>query len=112
MAPIVWLIVGIIGGVAVVSFWDEIQEWATSVLNRILCRIQRAFEVTSDALVYLASQGTRYYQRIKVYVRNIYTNITRVESEQKEIARYDIPEDIRLSLDQRQQEMLVLQQQI
>ncbi|TAG86216.1 MAG: hypothetical protein EAZ09_19595 [Oscillatoriales cyanobacterium] len=101
--PITWTIIigSFLGGAAVGYFWDEISAWFTRVIGYILDQINRAIEVTSDAIVYLVKQGKRYYKRVEVFARNIYSKVTRLLSEQEEISQYDIPEDLNNQLEQK-----------
>ena len=53
--PITWTIIGLsfFSGAAVGYFWDDITAWFTRVIESLLDLINRAVEVTSDAIVYL-----------------------------------------------------------
>ena len=56
--------------------------------------INRAVEVTSDAIVYLVKKGKRIYKRVEVYARNIYDKTTRLLSDQEEIYPGDVPQEL------------------
>ncbi|MDJ0615167.1 MAG: hypothetical protein QNJ63_00110 [Calothrix sp. MO_192.B10] len=107
--PISWIIIGLFAGFAVGVFWDEIKAWATRVLGYILDAVNRAIEVTSDAIVYLVKQGTRIYKRIEVYVRNVNSGGTRIEYRQEEVSPYEIPDDIQAQLERKQKLKLIQQ---
>lgn len=70
-------------GATVGYFWDEITQWATRAIGYILDRINRAIQVTSDAIVYLVKEGRRYYKKVEVYARNIYNESTQLLTEKK-----------------------------
>ncbi|MDJ0600738.1 MAG: hypothetical protein QNJ37_18065 [Crocosphaera sp.] len=89
-----WLIGSFIAGAAIGYFWDEIKEWATQVISNILDSINRAIEITSDAMVYLVKQGSRVYERVEIYVRNRMTGETKLRYKEKEIPRSDIPDEV------------------
>lgn len=97
-----WVIVAavsaIVGG-AVVYFWDDIKAWATRMIGYILDGIRKAIEVTSDAIVYLSKQGYRYYKRVEVYVRNVYSSVTRLEYREEEVTEESIPDEMRDQLE-------------
>ncbi|MCM0591767.1 MAG: hypothetical protein HEQ35_22765 [Gloeotrichia echinulata IR180] len=101
MDPITWAIIigSALVGAGVGYFWDEIKEWATRMLGYILDAINTAIEVTSDAVVYLVKEGSRVYQRMEVYVRNVRNGSTRLEYRQKEIPRAEVPNDLNAQLD-------------
>ncbi|OIP72376.1 MAG: hypothetical protein AUK43_03955 [Oscillatoriales cyanobacterium CG2_30_40_61] len=88
-------------GVGVGYFWDEIVAWANRVIGYLLAGINRAIEVTSDAIVYLVREGKRYYQKVEIFARNIYTKVTHLFSDQKEIHQSDIPEDLKEQLERK-----------
>lgn len=113
--PISWAIIigsafagGAVGG-TVGYFWDEIKAWATRMLGYILDGINTAIEVTSDAVVYLVKEGTRVYQTMEVYVRNIRTGRTRIESRQREISRSEVPPDLDAQLEEKMRLKLMQQ---
>ncbi len=87
-----------VGG-TVVYFWDEIKAWANRVIGYIVDAINYAIEVTSDAIVYLVREGQRYYKQVEVYVMDIYTGKTRIESRREEINdKSQIPQETREDL--------------
>ncbi|XWK87893.1 MAG: hypothetical protein U7127_27530 [Phormidium sp.] len=92
-----WILIGAAAlgfgtGVAIGYFWDEITAWATRVVGYILDAINYAIEVTSDAVIKLVKQGYRYYKIAEVYVMDIRTGKTRIESRQEEIPQSNIPQ--------------------
>jgi len=99
--PISWAIIigSFFAGAAVGYFWDEIQEWASQMLGYILDAVNTAIEVTSDAIVYLVKEGSRIYQTMEVFVRNVRTGSTRLESRKQEIPRSKVPDDINAQLE-------------
>ena len=99
--PISWAIIigSALAGVTVGYFWDEIQEWASRMLGYILDAVNTAIEVTSDAIVYLVKEGGRVYQTMEVFVRNVRTGSTRLESRKQEIPRSKVPDDINAQLE-------------
>ncbi|NTW21613.1 MAG: hypothetical protein HGA42_19495 [Nostocales cyanobacterium W4_Combined_metabat2_030] len=99
--PISWTIIigSFLAGAAVGYFWDEITAWATRVIGYLLDLINRAIEVTSDAIVYLVREGKRYYKKVEILARNIYTKVTSILSEKKEIYQGDIPEELNKQLE-------------
>jgi hypothetical protein len=106
--PISWgIIIGFIGGFGAGYFWDEIQKWATRAVSFILDRVNRAYEVASKGLVYLVKQGTRVYKRVEVYVRNVRSSSTRLEYRQEEISPYEIPDEIKDELSQKEKVKLM-----
>lgn len=96
MDPLTWtfIIGSFLAGAAVGYFWDEIKAWTERAVKAILDAINYAIEVTSRAIIYLVKQGGRYYKRAEVYVRNIYSKSTRLDSRQEEIAEEDIPAEL------------------
>ncbi|MCH2048066.1 MAG: hypothetical protein MK289_06165 [Trichodesmium sp. ALOHA_ZT_67] len=98
--PITWTIIGLsfFGGAAG-YFWDDITAWFTRVIESLLDLINRAVEVTSDAIVYLVKKGKRIYKRVEVYARNIYDKTTRLLSDQEEIYPDDIPQELKVQLE-------------
>ncbi|MBD2184762.1 hypothetical protein H6S82_09380 [Planktothrix sp. FACHB-1355] len=99
--PITWTIIigSFLAGATVGYFWDELRAWATRVIGYLLARINRAIEVTSDAIVYLVREGKRYYKKVEMFSRNIYTKVTSLLSDKKEIYQGDIPEDLNKQLE-------------
>ncbi|MDJ0516471.1 MAG: hypothetical protein QNJ74_09525 [Trichodesmium sp. MO_231.B1] len=76
-------------------FWDEIKAWANRVIGYIIDAVNYAIEVTSDAIVSLVKEGQRYYKQAEVYVMDVYTGKTRIESRQELINnKSDIPQEI------------------
>ena len=61
--------------------------------------INRAVEVTSDAIVYLVKKGKRIYKRVEVYARNIYDKTTRLLSDQEETYPDNIPQELKDQLE-------------
>lgn len=98
-------------GATVTIFWDELKAWAVRAIGYIIDAINLAIEVTSDAYVYLVREGTRYYKRAEVFVRNIRTGGTRTEYRREEVSPYDIPDEARAELD-RKQKLLAAQYSI
>ncbi len=94
--PITWTIIGLsfFGGAAVGYFWDDITAWFTRVIESLLDLINRAVEVTSDAIVYLVKKGKRIYKRVEIFARNIYDKTIRLLSDQEEIDPLDVPQDL------------------
>ncbi|MGB3511055.1 MAG: hypothetical protein WBA93_17845 [Microcoleaceae cyanobacterium] len=86
-------LLGFGGGVAVGYFWDEIKAWANRVIGYIVDAINYAIEVTSDAIVYLVREGQRYYKKVEVYVMDVDTGKTRIESRQEQIQENKIPSE-------------------
>jgi hypothetical protein len=85
------------------SFGNAIKDWANSVVDKILGRIDKVIDVASDAIVYLIKEGDSYYKEIKVFIMNIGSLQVRCEYK-KEIIQYsDIPEDIRKQLEERRE---------
>ena len=93
--PITWTIIGLsfFGGAAVGYFWDDITAWFTRVIESLLDLINRAVEVTSDAIVYLVREGQRYYKLVEVYVMNVRTDEVRIESRKEEISKDQVPQE-------------------
>jgi hypothetical protein len=108
--PISWIIIAVAAAAITTTFWDEIKEWAGYILEGIIDAINEAVEVASDGIVYLVKKGNRIYRRIEVYVRNVNSGETRLETRQEEIADSDIPEDILADL-QKQQKTKLMQSQ-
>ena len=108
--PISWIIIAAtaLAGTAVGYFWDEIKEWATQMLGYILDAINTAIEITSDATVYLVKQGSRFYKRVEVYVRNVYTNATTLRYKEEEIA--EVPTEAEEQFRTKGNKLKVLQQ--
>ena len=99
--PITWTIIGLsfFGGAAVGYFWDDITAWFTRVIESLLDLINRAVEVTSDAIVYLVKKGKRIYKRVEIYARNIYDKTTRLLSDQEETYPDNIPQELKDQLE-------------
>jgi membrane protease subunit (stomatin/prohibitin family) len=114
MVFIVWQIVAVVAGAVLggllITFWDEIKQWAEQVLGYILDAINTAIEVTSDAFVFLIEKGTRYYKRVEVFVRNVHTNMTRSKVEEEEVSEYDLPDKVKEQLNARTDKKLKLMQ--
>ncbi|MBC1218737.1 hypothetical protein GNF10_30565 [Nostoc sp. UCD121] len=110
MDPITWAIIigSALAGVAVGYFWDEIKEWASRMLGHILDAINTAIEITSDATVYLVKQGSRFYKRIEVYVRNVRSNATTLKYKEEEIA--EVPADVEEQFRKKGNRVKVLQE--
>jgi hypothetical protein len=95
--PITWVIiagsfaVGALTGAVVVTFWDEIKEWASRMLGYILDGINETLEVTSDALVYLVLEGSRLYKEIEVFSQNIYDNTTKRNTRREQVTPDKVP---------------------
>ena len=103
MDPLTWILIGsFLAGAGVGYFWDEIIAWAERAVKAILNAINYAIEVTSRAVLYLVRQGKRYYKTVEVYVRNIYSKSTRLDSRQEEVAETNIPQDILADLEYKQ----------
>jgi hypothetical protein len=83
------------------SFGNAIKNWANSVVDKILGRIDKAIEVASDAIVYLIKENNRYYKEVKVYMMNIGSREVRFEIQKEVIQLSEIPEDIRKQLEER-----------
>lgn len=103
--PISWTIIGTIVGLFAVSFMDEIREWATRALEKIRNAIDRSVEVTSDAIVSIVKEGYRYYKKIKVYVMNIRTDVTKTITTTQESS--NPPEEIKTKLAKEKEEKLL-----
>ncbi|HIK09928.1 MAG TPA: hypothetical protein IGS52_06630 [Oscillatoriaceae cyanobacterium M33_DOE_052] len=94
-----WILVGAAAalsfgtGMLVGYFWDDIIAWANRVVGAILDAINYAIEVTSDAVVKLVKEGSRYYKEAEVYVMNIRTGKLRIESRRQEVNENQIPEE-------------------
>jgi len=102
MDPI-WIILVFIAGAAVGRFWKEIKEWANRALGYILDGINRATEVTSDAIVYLVKEGTRrIYKKMEVWVKDIYTKEIKPKYKEESISRSEVPDEIKAQLDQKE----------
>lgn len=114
MIFVVWQIVAVFAGVVLggllITFWDEIKQWAEKVLGYVLDSINTAIEVTSDVFVYLVKKGTRYYKRLEVFVRNVRTNTTRPKVEEEEVSEYDLPDEVKEQLNARADKKLKLLQ--
>jgi hypothetical protein len=111
-----WVIVGFLVGVAVGHyFWTRIEEWANRVLGSILDDINTAFQVASNALVSLVKEGTSgFVRRMVVYIRDIrdaVNNNTRVRYAEERISSSQIPAEFRDQLDERENELPLLQLQ-
>jgi hypothetical protein len=92
-----WIIIGAIAGIAsiaAVAFLDEITEWASRMLDYILDGINKAIEVTSDAIVSVVKEGSKFYRDVMIYVSNTGTGQTRIERSTQEINPSEIPSEI------------------
>lgn len=93
--PISWVIIGLYvfdAGLIVAAFWDEIKAWFDRMLGYILDGINWAIEVASNAMAYLVKQGTRFYKKLEVIVRNAATGKYFKRYKEEEISPYDIPQ--------------------
>lgn len=99
--PITWLIVGAFAIAAAAYFWDDIKAWASEALGYILDSINTFLEVASPGIVYLVKIGARVYKWLEVYVRNVYSRVTRRERQVTEISPYEVPDDVKCDLNKK-----------
>ncbi len=53
--------------------------------------------------VYLIREGKRYYKRLEIYAKNIYSQMTkRLYQPEYEVSPYEIPQEIRELLDKKE----------
>ena len=52
-------------------------------------------EAENSIFVYLIREGKRYYKRLEIHAKNIYSKMTKRLAEEEQISPYDIPEEIR-----------------
>jgi hypothetical protein len=95
------------------AFWDEISEWATNVLEEIFDGINTAIQVFSNAFVSIVKIGNQYYKRLEVYIRDLFSETTRVKFQEVEISEHDIPEEVKEQLTKRADgKLLLLQREV
>lgn len=99
--PISWAIIGFVVGAFAGTFWDQITEWASQVLQLILGAIDLAVTVTSDAVVYLVKRGGRVYKTMEITSRNIYSGLTKLNEKSEEMSPYDVPDDVNQELNRK-----------
>jgi len=98
---LIWFIAGATAGATVAVFWDEIKSWAYNALCNILDSINRAIEVTSDAVAYLVKEGTRIYKRTEVFVENVRTGNIVIKYKEERVSESDVPNELRSQLDRK-----------
>ncbi|WP_414585779.1 hypothetical protein [Scytonema sp. PCC 10023] len=99
----VWIILIFAAGVAVGRFWKELQAWADRVLNEFLAFTDKLIDVSADALVDMAKEGTRYAVKgITAWVQNIFNDdeVRRFYKEER-IPMSQVPDEIKAQLQER-----------
>lgn len=94
----IWFVTGILAGAVagtlIYIFREELKEWASEAIKRILDEINKAIYIASQGIVYLVKQGRRYFKEVRTYLKQRQANKYEVLKTRESIALEDIPEDI------------------
>ena len=109
-----WVIAAFLVGVAVGHlFWTQIQQWARKTLGYMLDNIDRTVNAFSDAFVTLVKgKAGQFFKKLIVVIRDINAAVNedmKVRYTEEPISRAQIPAEILAQIDQRAEELTVLQ---
>ena len=94
----IWFFTGIlttaVAGTLIYIFREELKEWASEAIKRILEEINKAVYFASQSIVYLIKQGRRYFKEVRTYLKQRQINKYEIERVREPIALEDIPEDV------------------
>lgn len=99
---IVAVLIGVVAGGLLITFWDEIKAWADRVLGSILDSIDRTVEVVSDGVVYLIKKGYEYYKEIEIFLKNRRTGQYEEVRQRVQIPSSQMPPEVKKQLDERE----------